>query len=127
MEEEFRALLIADPTVAAQAEGRVNYVTHPQGQPLPAIVLNLVSDAEQYTLDGRDRLTDARIQVDCYGDVYGDAKRLSRAAQDLLSGYRGGKFQGIFHVGSRDGREGGSNEVERPYRTSMDFIVRYEK
>jgi len=125
MEEELRALLLADSGVSSHVGSRVNFGTHPQGQPRPAIVLNTISDAEGYTLSGPNGVTQARVQADCYADTYGAAKLLSRAVRALLSGYSGGSFQGVFHVGTRDGREGGSNEAERPYRVSMDFMVHF--
>lgn len=125
MEEDFRSLLMADIAISNLVSNRVNYTTHPQGQPLPGLVLNVVSDAEEYTLQGPTGVSQARIQVDCYADTYGAAKLLSRAVRSLLSGYMGGAFQGVFHVGTRDGREGGSNEAERPYRVSLDFMVHF--
>lgn len=125
MEEQIRSLLLNDSGVLSFAGTRINFGTHPQGQPLPAIVLNVVGDAEEYTLDGPSGLSQARLQLDCYADGYGAAKGLSRAVRSLLSGYQNGAFQGVFHVGSRDGREGGSNEAERPYRVSMDFMVHF--
>jgi hypothetical protein len=106
---------------------RVNFGAHPQGQPLPAIVLNTVSDLEGVSLDGRDGLSGARIQVDCYAIDYGPAKRLSRAVKAVLNGYSGDRIQGVFHAGSRDGREGGTNEAIRPYRVSLDFNLTYSE
>lgn len=123
MEEDFRALLLNGSGVSSYVDSRVNYVAHPQGQPLPAIVLNVVSDAETYTLDGPNGVSEGRIQLDCYAHSYSEVKLLSREVRSLLSGYRGGSFQGVFHVGTRDGREGGTNEADRPYRVSMDFMV----
>ena len=125
MEEAIRALLLADSGVSGLAGSRVNFGTHPQGEPFPAIVLNTVSDADDYTLQGPSGATQARIQADCYATTYGGAKLLSRAVRSLLSGYQGGSLQGVFLAGSRDGREGGSNEAARPYRVSMDFMVHF--
>jgi len=125
MEESIRALLLASSGVSSLVGTRVNFGTHPQGQPLPAIVLNTISDNEGYTLTGPNGVTQARIQADCYADTYGSAKLLSRAVRSLLSGYQNGALQGVFHVSSRDSREGGSNEAERPYRVSMDFMVHF--
>lgn len=125
MEEAIRTLLLADSGVSSRASDRVNFGTHPQGQPFPAIVLNTISDAEEYTLDGPNGLSQGRVQADCYGDSYRSAKELSRAVRSLLSGYQSGAFQGVFHVSSRDSREGGTNEADRPYRVSMDFMVHF--
>ena len=125
MEEQIRALLLADSGVSGHVSDRVNFGEHPQGEPLPAIVLNVISDAEDYHLTGPTGVTAARIQADCYAVTYGAAKQLSRSVRELLSGYQSKPVQGVFHVGSRDGREGGTNEAERPYRVSMDFMIHF--
>lgn len=125
MEELIRALLKGDPAVAGIVGARVNFGAHPQGQPMPAIVLNTISDFEGVLLANASGLSDARIQVDCYALDYGPAKLLSRAVRAVLNGYSAGRIQGVFHAGSRDSREGGSNEADRPYRVSLDFTLTY--
>ena len=125
MEEQIRALLRSNVAVASHVARRVNWGAHPQGQPLPAIVLNTVSDLEGVTLSGPSGLSAARIQVDCYAPQSGGAKLLSRAVKKALHGYSGGGIQGVFHAGSRDSREGGTNEADRPYRVSLDFTLTY--
>jgi len=125
MEEQLRALLLNDSGVSSHVGTRVNFGAHPQGQPFPAIVLNTISETEGYTLQGPNGVTNTRVQVDCYAQTYGAAKRLSRAVRSLLSGYQHGAFQGVFLAGSREGREGGSNDAERPYRASLDFMVQF--
>ncbi|MGB1389498.1 MAG: DUF3168 domain-containing protein [Paracoccaceae bacterium] len=125
MEELIRALLLADGGVAALAGDRVNFGSHPQGEGWPGVVLNTISDAEGYTLRGPDGLSRARVQADCYALTYGEAKRFSRAVRTVLSGHSDSGMQGVFHAGSRDGREGGTNEAERPYRVSLDFLITY--
>lgn len=125
MEEQLRALLLADSGVFSHAAGGVNFGAHPQGQPFPAVVLNTISDNEGYTLQGPNGVTNARVQVDCYADSYGAAKHLSRAVRSLLSGYQHGAFQGVFLAGTRDSREGGSHDAARPYRSSLDFMVHF--
>ena len=126
MEEAFRAILLATSGVTSIAtSGRINFGSHPQGAAYPAIVLNTIDDSGGHTLTGADGLAVGRVQVDCYADIYGAAKLLSRAALAALNAYQGGNFSGIFHAGSRDGREGGSNEADRPYRVSLDFITNW--
>lgn len=134
MEEDFKALLTAAdggayPLLAAAT---VNWFEHPQGQPLPCVVLHKVSGAEPYAQDGRTGLVQARVQVDVWADAGpSDALLLAREIEALLSGYRGavsgglGRFQGIFLTSTRSGREGGSNEAERPFRQTMDFDVNW--
>jgi len=125
MEEQIRALLLADFSVSAVAGARINFGVHPQGQPFPAIVLNVVSDADDYNLVGPTGLQIARVQVDCYAGAYIDAKRLSRSVRAFLSGYRGGIFHVVILASARDSREGGSDVADRPFRVSMDFMVHH--
>jgi hypothetical protein len=122
MEEEFRAILTGAAAVTALAPAsRINFVSHPQGAPLPGVVLTVVTDFENMTMRGPDGLSQGRVQADCYAMTYTQAKQLSRAVRAALSGYSGGGFSLVEHVATRDGREGGSNEAERPFRVSLDF------
>ncbi|WP_370286955.1 DUF3168 domain-containing protein [Pseudooceanicola nanhaiensis] len=124
MEQAFRDILTGDAAVAALATGGVNWGAHPQGQPLPAVVLFLVSGAGGHTLDGPNRLFEGRVQIDCYAQDYGTAKRLSRAVIAALDGHAGGVFQRIFWASSRDLRDATYSEAaERPFRMSLDFLV----
>ena len=126
MEETIRALLLADSGVSSLADRSVNLGSHPQGRPFPAAVLNVISDAEGFELDGPDGLSRARMQVDCYAATYGVAKQFSRAVRSALNGYASGAIQGVFHAGTRDSRDGGTNEVERLFRVSLDFNITYK-
>ena len=121
MEEDFRALLIADAGVSALVSGRVNFGEHPQGAPFPAIVLTTVSDTEDMHMNGAGGLSQGRVQVDCYAETYGAAKLLSRAVVSVLHFHKDDNFFLINHLSSRDSRESGSNEPYRLYRTSVDF------
>ena len=125
MEEDFRALLLADSGVSALAGSRVNWGAHPQGQSLPAVVLNVVSDADGMTMQGPDGLWQGRVQADAYAETYGAAKGLAQAVIARLNGHRGGGFRLVEHVATRDSREGGSNEAEHPFRVSLDFLTHW--
>lgn len=125
MEEAFRAILLASAGVTALASTRVNYGEHPQGMAGPYIVLTVVDDAEGHTMTGPDGMSQGRVQVDCYAATYGAAKGLARAARVALDGYSGGSFGGVFLAATRDGREGGTNEADRPFRVSLDFLTHW--
>ncbi len=125
MEEEFRALLLAATAVTDLCGSRINFGAHPQGQPWPAIVLNTISDNSGHDLKGPDGLQSGRVQVDCYAEAYGGAKLLSRAVRAVLDGHTDANFSGVFVAGSRDGREGGTNEADRPFRVSLDFLTNW--
>ena len=126
MEEDLRALLLADSAVAAIVGTRVDWGSRVQGAALPAISMHLISGAEGYHLKGRDGLSITRVQIDCWGVSFASAKLASRAVIDALAGLKNTDFPGIFHVGTRDDREGGGNEADRPYRTSLDFNVNWK-
>jgi len=118
MEEELQALLEANLSIPAQAIG---WFTAPQGIGYPKVVLNIVANAEGLVMNGPNGLHEGIAQIDVYSLDRADAKAVSRAIRELLHGYRGGGFSLIRHDRTRDTREGGSNEAERPYRVSMDF------
>lgn len=122
MEEEFRTLLRATTAITDVVGQRVEWGVHPQGDPFPAIVLNVVSGFDGVHMNGTGPY-EGRIQVDCYGLTYGTAKQVSRAVIGALNAYRGGGFLFMQHTSTRDGREGGTNEAERPYRTGLDFNI----
>lgn len=127
MEEAFRDILEGSASVLALCTN-INWGEHPQGVSLPGIVLNVIDDAEQHHLDsdeGPDGLSRGRVQVDCYATTYSLAKRMERAVRAELDGYKGGSFSGIFLVATRDNRDGGAGEFERPYRMSMDFTTNW--
>ena len=124
MEEQLRAILLASSGVTALAPAaRINWGTHPQGAGLPAVVLNTISDNEGLTQQGPDGLFEGRVQIDAYAATYEAAKQLSRAVRAVLHGYSGGGFGLVQHVATRDSREGGTNEAERPFRVSLDFTT----
>lgn len=125
MEEEFRALLLNTSAITSFTGTRINFGSHPQGDPLPAIVLNVISEIDDLHMQGADQFPEALVQVDCYAATYKAAKQVSRAVSAVLHGYRGGGFALVRQVGARDSREGGSNEAERPYRVSLDFTTRW--
>lgn len=126
MEEQFRAILLGASGVTDLCANRIDFGASAQGATDPRIVMWTIGDAEDHNLEGPDGHSVGRVQVDCYGGTYGDAKHLSRAVRAALDGYSGNGFQGVFLAGGpRDTREGGSNEAYRPFRTSLDFITHF--
>ena len=125
MEEQIVALLLASSGVTALCGNRINFGANAQGAAYPRIVMWTIGDAEGHNLQGPDGHSVGRVQVDCYGATYASAKQLSRAVRAVLDGYSGGGLQGVFLAGTRDTREGGSNEAERPFRVSLDFITHF--
>lgn len=126
MEEDFTALLRGASAVTdLVAAASINWGSHPQTRDWPGIVLNTIINAEGLTLEGGDGLFQGRVQVDCYAATMTQAKAMSRAIVARLHGHADSKFSLIQHVGTRDGREGGSqsNVADRPFRVSLDFLT----
>lgn len=123
MEIELRDLIVG--AAGAPPADRVNWGWHPQGAAYPAVTLNVIDDIERTHMKGPDGLSAARVQVDCYDGTYGATKALANAVRAALSGYCGGRFQGVFFDGARDFNDPG--QTQRPYRVSLDFIVNYER
>lgn len=127
MEEAFRARLLATSAVTTLCGQRIDWGSNAQGAGYPRVCLWGISDAGGHTLSGPDGVSFARVQVDCYGLAYGQAKTLARAVRASLDGHSDQTFQGVFLAGSRDFREPGTNEAERPFRVSLDFILTYNR
>ena len=123
MEEDFRAILLASSGVTAICGNRINWGAHPQGQPLPGVVLTVVCNQEGITLTAPDGLFQGRVQVDCYAPTYAASKILSRAVVAVMHGNTSRGFRLVTHEGTRDSRESGTNEAERPFRVSLDFLT----
>lgn len=140
MEEAIIAYLLAGAGVTALADTRVFPGARPQQSSLPSVVLTRVDGAPLYADDGEAGLEDGRIQIDCWGRTYTDAKQLARAVVDRLSAFFGTvslnvdtspapavTFQYIMLDSERDFRESGSNAAEYLYRTSLDFTCWKER
>lgn len=124
MEEALHALLASSAAITVIAPAtRINWGAHPQGAALPGLILNVIGNEEGLTQQGPDGLFQGRVQIDAYAATYGGAKQLSRAVRAVLHGYSGGGFGLVQHVATRESREGGTNEAERPYRVSLDFTT----
>jgi hypothetical protein len=127
MEEAIIARLLADSGLAAIVGTRVFPGSRPQGSALPAVVMNRISGGPLYADDGEVGLEQARIQIDCWAESYGEAKLLARAVTACLSAFDGTvgatTFEFIELENERDLREGGSDAATYPFRTALDFVV----
>lgn len=121
MEEDLRALLLASSGVTALVGTRINWGEHPQGQPLPGLVLNVISDPGDHTLDGPTGDGRARVQADVWALTYAQAVAGGRAVRAALDGHSGGRFRAILFADRRTTRNTGG--ADEPYRDSLDFFV----
>lgn len=121
MDEALQALLLADAAIAARVSDRVYWGLRPQGFPLPAIVMHVISGADAPHLTGTDGFWRYRVQIDCYGADRPAARRLSRDVINLLNGHTGGWFNAVFLDTVREDFEDAA--ADRPTRISLDFNI----
>ena len=130
MEEALRAFLLTQSGVSGVVSDRAYWSIRPQAGPLPALVLQVIDRSPAYTMDGNAALAETRVQVDCYGTTYAQAKTLARAVRDPLDGKRftqdSIRFE-AFRLDERDLSEAGTTEAERVHRISLDFQIWHQE
>lgn len=128
MEEALRAGLLADAGMAARVGTRVTWVRRPQASALPAVTLQVISAERDRSQAGQTGLGMVRVQADCWGATYEDAKRTARevehAALALSRTTRAGvRFQTIVVDSERDGFDAGEDGRTDTFRTTLDLLV----
>ena len=86
-----RMLLTEAPAVQTLVGDRVYFAVAAQDERRPRIVLTLVSSNRAHVFGGAGGYTKGRMQVDCFGPSYPQAKELAKAAQDALDNFVGTK------------------------------------
>jgi hypothetical protein len=130
MEEALRTYLLAQSGVSSLVSTRAHWNMRPQGSALPALVLAVIDRSPAYAMDGNSALAETRVQVDCYGTTYAQAKTLARAVRVPLDGKRftqsSIRFE-AFRLDERDLSEAGTTEGERIHRISLDFQIWHQE
>ncbi len=121
MEEEVRAVLLADAGVSALSPTGIGWGEHSAGG-MPYIVLMTVSDGSLHVLREPSGTFEKRIQVDCYARTYGQMKVLCRAVIAALDGHQSGGIQSCFFIAGRDMLE---PDLGAAHRGSLDFKLFY--
>lgn len=127
MDETVIQLLLAYQPLVALVGRRVTPALRDQGEPLPAVVFNLVDGQADVVHDGPSGLSESRIQIDAYAETWDEVKAVSRAVRDCLDGYAGTpedgvQIQAVLPLSVRDTPPDGT-EADPTYRVSMDFTV----
>ena len=115
LETKLYALLSADAGVTEIASTRIYPLVAPQEAALPHVVYTRVSSGREYSLSGYSNLENPRMQIDCYGTTYAEAKALSEA---VISALRGAM---TFGTASDDPQE--IFEEDETFRVSIDFSI----
>lgn len=120
MEEAFRAAMLADSELAAIVGARIDWGLRPDV--LPSIRLQVVGKVPIYAYGGRVGLTPYRVQVDCFGARYGEAKRVARAAEAAVGTLARPSWDACFIEAERDDQE--NDAAGKPvHRTSLDCRI----
>jgi hypothetical protein len=131
MEEAFTALLNAHAGLIALVKTglvtRIYWVERPQSSALPSVTLQRIDGIPDTAMRGKTGLCQSRVQVDCWGKTYTEAKAVARQIKGALSGHKGGIFKGIFQVDERDGSDAAATGGSRIFRVSIDFIIWHEE
>jgi hypothetical protein len=130
MEEAIRAFLLAQSGISGLISGRAYWNLRPQAANLPALVLQVIDRTPVYAMDGSSALAETRVQADCYGATYSQAKLLARAVRAPLDGKRftqsSIRFE-AFRLDERDLSEAGTTEAGRVHRISLDFQIWHQE
>lgn len=126
MEEALVNLLLSAAGVTSLVGTRINWLRKPQSDDGdPYIVLQRIDGDRDYHMRGPSGYVSSRVQADVYGTTYASSKKAARAMITVLSGHRGGIFQGIFIDSERDLPAADAGEVTNLFRTSVDLIVHH--
>lgn len=116
--------LLGAPAVAALVGTRVDWTVRQQGAPLPAIVLELITDPRPQTHDGPDSIRWSRVRAKCLAETRAGAVALREATIPAL--VPAGEFGGVWFDNSyvdqvRD--LGGDTETGFVHCDGVDFIL----
>lgn len=126
MKPALRARIKADGAVAALAGPRVEWGKRRQGEPLPAVVLRVISDPRPQHLKGFQSLRETRVQADCMAETEKEAVDLAEAVIAAAAGpfeQDGVKFSRSGVDGPRD--LSGQTDTGFVHRQVVDFLVRH--
>ncbi len=116
--------LLDAPAVEQLVGMRVDWTVRPQGAPLPAIVLELITDPRPQTHDGDDSIRWSRVRAKCLAETRAGAIALREAVIAAL--VPAGEFGGVWFDNSyvdqvRD--LGGDTEIGFVHCDGVDLII----
>jgi hypothetical protein len=124
-----KSLLEASAGVAALAGSRIYAATRPEGDPLPALVLSVISDAPMPPIRSYPAGPDpcmARIQASCLAASAADAESLKAAAVAACH-KQSGTIDGVTVMAVLEDVTGPDtyDALVDTYQQSVDFVVHY--
>ncbi len=97
MEQEFQAVLAAATSVTSLLASATSIypIVVPTDAPLPAIDYKVVGGSGKPSFNTRGMFR-ARMEVNCWGETYGDAVTLRTAVVQAIDGYSDGTLSILF-------------------------------
>lgn len=126
MEGALRARLLAATPVTSLVAQRVYWDDRPQGSPLPAVLLTVISDLRSQTLSDFD-MREARVQVDVFGTTFAQKKALKEAVIAALapaSLINDVQFMRASDISAVPRNE--RTETQFVFRDAIDFLIRWK-
>lgn len=126
MEGALRARLLAAAPVTNIVGTRVYWDDRPQGSPLPAVLLTVISDIRDQTLKDFDILQ-ARVQADAIGTTFAQKKALKEAVIATLAPAHlndGIQFMRATQISAVPRNE--RTETQFIFRDAIDFFIRWK-
>ncbi len=124
MEEALRTHLAANSGLVALVAQRIQWDVR---ETLPSLALHLIDAPADYHLKGASGLVQARVQMDCWGRTFIEAKAIGTAAVAALPTIRlvvdGIRFQGCTVLDTERGRFGDAPNIF--HRTRIDVRVSF--
>ena len=121
IESILRAILVADPDVAAIIGSRAYQGQLPREPTFPAIVYQMISRPQ----DGLTGIVQARMQYTCMAESWRDAADLADEVRCCLHGYRGvrdgARIEDVRYAGQHDDYD----ETTGIHWIPVDVIVTY--
>lgn len=100
--------------------------TWPEEAPLPGVEWKIVSDRSIDTMEGVNRTSPKRVQLNVYASEYLACKQVAAAVCALLGGYRGVLSQGGYLSGViRNGVSDVFEEKPLLYRAIINYSMMY--
>ena len=117
MEIALRAKLLANAPLVAIVGQRITWTERPQGNVLPAVVLQVVADTRPQDFKARVYFRETRVQIDCFATTRSVAVNLREAVINALS-FEGAVLNVLF------GRVFINNVIDRGEDTDTGFVHR---
>jgi len=130
LQEGLKSFLDANAAVSALVVNRTYAAQIPELSAtsiLPAIAYKEIHGNGEFSMDGPDLVQYSRMQFDCYGKVYADAKRLARTLRQELEAFTGALPDGtvIEHM-QRESEIDIFEDAPFIYCTAVDIKIVYQ-